>query len=493
MWIAMFAIAAAHFPVEHLAGKPMRLAAGYAPNAVIHHLAEPGAWKWVVLNLAGSTTEAVVASFGMLVVALIAVCAEARSWRATFAASAPRATVLLSAAAGLFIALLMSAIFFVPPQRPDHIAYGRYALPAVLPFVAIGVLQFARGEGRYRRDMFLAVATGLACVALMAYAFTRLPANIASGWNYINAPFLYLAQNYLSFVSAWWAVAACFGVGALAVGVATWKSGRVAIAVFTLTGLAVAAIGWRSQTWHLSRLYSEHRHVIEAANAFEGITGTALCINLARQMVGWHGVDFRWRLLDHMADYRGLDDKPCVHAKVDHLKDGALDSPMRLVATERPPPSMNESVGLFVEPGPALEAWNRRMPAVATDSFYPIPESDRRAEVALLQPSAPVRSRVGSSVTLTVRVTNKSARRWAHIQDGPYPVWLGARAFEGEATLGEYRARFDHDVAPGESVDVDIAIGPFRKPGTFRINVGVLQEHVAWFPDRIDLLADVRP
>jgi hypothetical protein len=268
------------------------------------------------------------------------------------------------------------------------------------------------------------------------------------------------------------------------------------MAAFAVANVLIAAVGWYTTTLPMSRLYASDRRVVEAARTFEHVTGAPLCVQLSRRVIGWHGIDFRWRLFDRMTDYTGRkNEAPCVVATIDYL-DGhdPTDFAERLIATERPPPAMHESLGLFVDAGPARELWKSTSPRVRFESFMPLPDDERIAEVTIRQPVKPSRLSAGDTINVDAHVTNKSMRTtWPAIQDGPYRIWLGARTFlEGtDKAVGEYRARLAKSLAPGEAADVSIVIGPFAKAGRYRVDIGMLQEGVAWFPDRVELDIEV--
>ncbi|HJT98187.1 MAG TPA: hypothetical protein VJ696_07705 [Rhodanobacteraceae bacterium] len=483
LWASACLVAALHVPIEHLDAAKAALHGGYDSDAVFGRLASLSTWYWIGINFLGSLTETLTASFGLFAVGLKAIADGLRSPRS----NGKGAIVLAALALGACMGFFMSAVFFVPPTRADQIAYGRYALPTALPIVAFGLVQFSQiARMRFRMGLF-GLAVTAACIAAMALVFTRIPISMTTGWVSVNAPALYLAQRFLPMAHAWSSIAVCFVAAAATLYICLRFSGRFAVVAFVCMNLAVAVYGWSKVTWPLSRLYAADRTVIETARNFERVSGVPLCVRLSRRIVGWHAVDFRWRLFDRVTETEPRAEKPCAVGTIDYIdKHDPADFPTRLVAIERSPPTMKDLIGLFVAPSPALDRWKSVSPPVPFQSLLPVSEDEQRARITLREPSVtPVHLHVGEVVKISAHVTNTSARTvWPAIQYGPYPISFGARTRPAgsSTTIGEYRLGFEAYVPPEGSADASITIGPFPEPGTYHVDVGMLQERVAWFP-----------
>jgi SAM-dependent methyltransferase len=90
----------------------------------------------------------------------------------------------------------------------------------------------------------------------------------------------------------------------------------------------------------------------------------------------------------------------------------------------------------------------------------------------------------GDVLTLEVRVTNTSPATWP--THGERAVRLGARWRQGSGSSPTEEARKDFagDLGPGVAETVTLAVRAPRTPGRYTLELGLLQEDVAWFVDR---------
>ncbi|HUR34931.1 MAG TPA: methyltransferase domain-containing protein [Vicinamibacterales bacterium] len=93
----------------------------------------------------------------------------------------------------------------------------------------------------------------------------------------------------------------------------------------------------------------------------------------------------------------------------------------------------------------------------------------------------------GSTSTVTLRVTNASVAVWPldipggrHISVANH--WLDARG--GERVADDGRARLPHDLAPGQTGEVHLAVTAPRVPGEYVLEIDLVQEHICWFAQR---------
>jgi tRNA (mo5U34)-methyltransferase len=102
----------------------------------------------------------------------------------------------------------------------------------------------------------------------------------------------------------------------------------------------------------------------------------------------------------------------------------------------------------------------------------------------------PAAGRAGEVLTFRVRAENTGLARWLRgddtgTQEGS--VHLVAHVFgaEGDEPLSwsHAGAYLPADVAPGESVTVEIAMRAPAEPGSYRLEFDMVSEHLAWFED----------
>jgi SAM-dependent methyltransferase len=95
----------------------------------------------------------------------------------------------------------------------------------------------------------------------------------------------------------------------------------------------------------------------------------------------------------------------------------------------------------------------------------------------------PTRAAIGEHVELRVLVKNASSTSWP--ARGERAVRMGARWRDGDAIIdGEARADLPSDLDPGEEGTIALAILTPGSPGRYALEVGLLQEDVAWFVER---------
>ncbi|HEY6545798.1 MAG TPA: hypothetical protein VIZ64_12945 [Dokdonella sp.] len=483
MWIVAITVASLHAPLEMLADRADKLARGHTPAFVWTRLTNPSSWNWIALNLVGSTTQAIVGSFGLLVFAARGAVGELR--RATPAdghAAPARSAVLLAAFLAFAGALAVTAVFFVPPSRADQIAYGRYGLPALVPLLAFGVLRIFHRPVDRNRDAAWAIVAGATGILAMGVAFAGLPRGIATQWNFINAIDLYLAALLGPFDDVWITMLACFIFAMVLVHFLAARSVEFSLALVALANLAIFATAWRIVTWPGSLHRNDGRQVVEAARAFEPVAGLPLCIRLDPAAVEtWHRVDLGWRLLPQLSTHARVP-SACVPAAI-RPADDAAPTGMRLVATERASPAGVAPIGLFVASGAALDAFSRVRPLPPADAVMPLAKADRRAELEVVSDPRGWHVDLGTPVRLEIRVTNLGGETWSATGSEflPHPVRVGAIASDGIHRPTNYRTALPRDIGPGGTDVVILKIGPFRHPGRYDIRVGVVQEHVEWF------------
>lgn len=491
-WMATLAVAALHAPLERLALKPAAM--DYNVGSIFTRLTLVSTWKWMGLNLIGATTEAIVGTLGLLVLALRLAAREtletlrARRWQ-----TSSRAALLVANALSLIAAFVVTAAFFVPATRADMLSYGRYALPPLIPMIAVAAIRLQLASRAERRsDAIWAIAAGMLGIGIMIAAFRSLPAEITGTWNYLNAVELYLASLYDGPARAWQVIGACFVVVAVGLHTLARCSARGATVAFVLCNLLLAGFIWQSLTLLYSRVYGSERPVVDSARSFRSATGTPLCTGLGGGLDDWNHIDLSWRLLDELA-LSPARQAPCTRGMILPSNEKPPEG-MQAVTTERTSPIDHQAITLYVESSESLEAFARVHPLWNPNSIAPLPLEDRRATIAIDGVSTDqLTMRVDAALHWDVRITNRGAHAWpAHAQDGRVrPVLLGATINRDAATPRNVRQTLPIALAPGESTVVPIEVGPFTEAGTYRVHVGIVQEFVAWFETGVDIVVHV--
>ena len=95
----------------------------------------------------------------------------------------------------------------------------------------------------------------------------------------------------------------------------------------------------------------------------------------------------------------------------------------------------------------------------------------------------PAQKIAGEYLLLEVRVQNQGSEIWP--ARGRRAVRLGARWLQGRDVIGEEaRENLTEDLLPGAAETLTVAIRTPHLPGRYTLELGLLQEEVAWFADR---------
>ncbi len=142
-----------------------------------------------------------------------------------------------------------------------------------------------------------------------------------------------------------------------------------------------------------------------------------------------------------------------------------------------------------VEVFPATQS-DRAIFACRKREAYPDSRWISYLATSLKMEDGPSRCGAGEVLTYQVRAENTGLARW--LKEGEKgtdrgAVHLVAHVFaaEGEEPLSWYHAGayLPADVAPGESVAVEIAMRAPAEPGRYRLEFDMVAEHLAWFED----------
>jgi hypothetical protein len=124
----------------------------------------------VLRNLVGQTWYALVASLGVV---LLVVVMERRRLLARFTTRSPAGVALVTLVASAAGLLLLSALSFGDPTRPDMLIYGRYVEVVLPPLIALALVRLSAGRGS-RADLLTTVSAMLALTAVVAILRTTV-------------------------------------------------------------------------------------------------------------------------------------------------------------------------------------------------------------------------------------------------------------------------------------------------------------------------------
>jgi hypothetical protein len=170
---------------------------------------------------------------------------------------------------------------------------------------------------------------------------------------------------------------------------------------------------------------------------------------------------------------------------------GARAPGFRLVASE---PVMDQA--LWVAPGPLQAELERRGLLAPTDPMAPLPPEACRSHIERLDGEGPVVLWAGAGAVLRFRVEHAGqGAAWVPLGTFASPwgsVRLGAQWFRpGEAVAVDslpLRAELPRLLRPGEAASLEMAVqarkpeGAPLPPGSYILEVALVQEGVQWFP-----------
>jgi SAM-dependent methyltransferase len=159
--------------------------------------------------------------------------------------------------------------------------------------------------------------------------------------------------------------------------------------------------------------------------------------------------------------------------------DNSFDAAVTLIVLQHCPPRVQVNALMqlqrVVRPGGVLifQVPSRPVPV------EPLDVPARRAEIGWL--SGPTELTVGGSGVIVARVTNQGDRVWP----AGSLIKLANHWYRDDAvvTWDDGRADLPHDVAPGESVELELAVNAPAAAGGYRLELDMVQEFVAWWSE----------
>lgn len=489
IWLCALAIGALHGPLEFMAGKgALSGLHDSSATSMLSPLASLTGWIRLMLNTGGALVVAIVGSSGLIVLLAIGVFRNVR--RSPFELGT---VMMLASLTAVAACILVTAMFFNPPLRADHIVYGRYLLPAMAPSIALGLAGIASAEPR-ARSMLVPLIVGQVLIVSMACAFRIVTHPPLSNWNHVTAVELFVPYKLAGTLN--WVVVGLWFFFGCSITLGSARLGRIAPAlVFAALNVGVAAYMFNAYTLPARQYYGSGRYIVETAREFAAQSDVPLCISIDPSLSDWHKIDFRSRLYNQLARSTHPEQAKCVPARVVPVKVGmAIPMGMVPLEVETTSPAGPFPVALLVEKDLAIERFLSRRSSPRVERLLPVPADQRVADVsALVGTNDIVDATVGSRTEFRVRVTNRSRMRW--LAEGlAYPLRLGIRVREGGggASVLEDRVALAETLAPGASREFLVPIGPVSQPGHYEVTIGVVQEAVAWFDGALTFELEVR-
>jgi hypothetical protein len=261
-------------------------------------LDDVGAALRILRNLAGETWYLLVASFGILGLLVLvegpAIVAKLR--RRELGVPSLSLILLLVATAGL---LLVTAVWFVDPTRPDQIVYGRYIEPTVPPLLALGVVALMRGASRPAFGIVLGgVAVLTVVVAVLAAGLPDFPGEEANRWSVSSLPFVTGDLGPAVIIGA--GVVAAAGAWAIAATAARapWAAWLAVVVLFVpITAFTEARLVLRGEDAVYPAGWTSPQSTVEARSD-EVAYDTSHFDNVAVKAYQWFLPDTRFELFD---------------------------------------------------------------------------------------------------------------------------------------------------------------------------------------------------
>jgi hypothetical protein len=435
----------------------------------------------------------VVASFGVIAFAMRR--PDAHGANANRHQDSTACLIWLACVLGLLACIATTAIFFAVPARLDHVVYGRYTLPAVVPLVSLGFLRLSARNGITWKHAMAVIGFGVAMIAVVAL--------LLSDWYPIPSPTNLMPLNIVALYGAlvpqtaggitWLPLAVYFAGASAVVIAATRRKAWLGAAVFIALNLGVAAFFTCKFTLPGRLVYGRIDAVREVVRSFEDTTHERLCISVDSSLSDWRRVDYTARFFDHLAESSTIDPMRCTHGVFKPITKGGVGESLALIAVDdRVASASDPPAGLFVEDGPRSGNYARSHALPSEQDYLPLPAAARLSHVIIGDGEKKTRDiEVGDVRELVVTVENASRDHSWPSSRALHPVRVGARLLSGPSSWKEARAPLPR-LAPGETHEVRIRIGPFAEPGKMRIEIGALQEGVAWFEGSEIIEFDVR-
>jgi SAM-dependent methyltransferase len=113
---------------------------------------------------------------------------------------------------------------------------------------------------------------------------------------------------------------------------------------------------------------------------------------------------------------------------------------------------------------------------------HALPDGAHRARFTLKNPPATLTA--GERVTLPIAVGNESGVPWPHDIPSERHIYLGNHWLRADGTMviqDDGRAVLPKTIGPGEEAEISLTVQAPSQPGSFVLEIDLVQEHICWF------------
>lgn len=117
----------------------------------------------------------------------------------------------------------------------------------------------------------------------------------------------------------------------------------------------------------------------------------------------------------------------------------------------------------------------------------PLPDTAFKAAINAVNP--PETMSAGQQATIQVKLKNNSDVNWPAIgdSDGKYQVKLGNHWLDQNnkpVVVDDGRTPLPADIKPGAEIELPLVVNAPAKPGSYVLQIDIVQENVAWSEDK---------
>jgi len=462
---------------------------------VAARLIDPESLSNALLSLAGQLWYLSVASAGLFPLGLWILARRALD-KDQIPARPLTALFTLAVAAVL---LGTSAIFVIQFVRADMAIYGRYAESFLGPFLAAGLAGLHRQAARHR----IPVAAALAAIpcALAALLIARhggaVFQMIHNQLNILGIEPLVLVLGGLRMLRIT-AIGVAVTLAVYAVGSVRPRMGALLAGVLFLAGSLYTYERWILGANQMGSEATLLPRAVEALGA-EEVAYDVSAITLR----GFFGYQF-WLDDVRFAFFEGARERPPGDLVISSKSFGKSRPEARMVFPEK-----HSEQALWAMPGLLQQRLEREGKLIARDPSAALPPAACRATLSWLEGEPRLMLHSGEARRLRIRVAHAGRDGvwvpYGSLEDPWGTVRLGARWFSaGRAEeLVSTRAELPWPFTPGDSADLEIEVsarvgdGKPLAPGSYVLEIGLVQELVQWFSDAgsppLRIPVEVRP
>lgn len=464
-------------------------------SEVALRLLDPESLSNALLSLAGQLWYLSVASAGLFPLGLWLLARTALDREQV---PARRLTALFTLAVAAVL-LGTSAIFVIEFVRADMAIYGRYAESFLGPFLAAGLASLQVEAARRRLPAGAALAM-IPCVLAAILIAGHGGAMFQKIYNQLNIlgiePLVLLVGGLRMLRITALGVAAALAVYAL--GSLRPRMGAVLAGVLFLAGSLYTYDRWVLGANLMGNEATRLPRAVEALGAGE-VAYDASAFTLR----SFFGYQF-WLDDVRFAFFEGARERPPGDLVISSKLFGRSRPEARMVFAEK-----HSEQALWVMPGPLQQRLEREGRLIASDPSAALPPAACRAALSWPEGEPRLTLRSGEARRIRVHVAHAGQEGvwvpYGSVEDPRGTVRLGARWFQaGRAEeLGGTRAELPRPFAPGDSADLEIDVsaraadGSPLAPGSYVVEIGLVQELVQWFSDAgsppLRIPVEVRP